>query len=180
VASNKSSSGKADLSSFTEQAIITVTESAANTLTFAKLTTGVSIYDKIGWIINRLEWRFGGSLNAFFNGTADSLALALTMSNAAASLSDTDPAIIAIRRWQRTDFGTAANAQIQPLTWVDDFSTLPGGGLLVLPNPIYGAALGSGLTTASTTYIRMFFTPVELSDQDYFNLVQARQLLIST
>jgi len=165
---------------FATQAILTPTESAANTLTFEKLETGVSVYDRIGWVIQRIEWRMSAATQALFNGTGDLLTMALTLTNSLTALNDDNPALIAIRKWQRTDFGTAASASIEPLTWIDDYSTLAGGGLLCLPNPIYSAVLGTGLSGAASVFIRVFFVTVQLDDKDYFNLVQARQLLISS
>ena len=41
---------------FVNQAYISVTESALNTLTFAKLETGISIYEKVGWLICRMDY----------------------------------------------------------------------------------------------------------------------------
>jgi len=165
---------------FTSQAELTVTESASNTLTFTKLETGLSVYDKIGWVIARVEWRPSSGTYALFNGTGDVLDCALTMSNGLTALSESDPAIYNFRKFLRLDFGTAANASIFSSTYIDDFSTLPGGGLLVLPNPLYLGIKGTGLTAGATMFTRIFFKAIELSDQDYFNLVQARQLLITT
>lgn len=172
--------GKSLQDMYTSQALLSPTESGANTLTFEKLETGLSVYDKVGWIIARIEWSLSSATLALFNGTTDVLNVALTMSNNLSSLSVDDPANIIMRRWQRTDLGTAASGWIKPLLHVDDFSTLPGGGLLTLPSPLYGAILGQGLSGAAECFIRLFFQAVELSESDYFNLIQARQLLIST
>lgn len=172
--------GKQVTDSYVSQAVFDVTESAANTLTFEKLTTGLSVYDKIGWVICMIKYSLGGSSRAQFNGTGDILTAGLTMTNSLSSLADNDPSIYDLIRIQRTDFGTAANAVLEPLEFVHDYSKLPGGGLLVLPEPLYSGIAGSGLAGACQIVTRIFFQPVELTDQDYFNLVQARQLLIST
>lgn len=163
---------------YTAQAILQVTETGANTLTFDKLETGVSVYDKVGWVITRAEWRLSGSTLALFNGTGDILTTGLAASNNSSTIADNDPAFYVVRKWLRLDFGTAASASIFSPIYVDDYSTLPGGGLLVLPNPLYIAAQGSGLTGASTVTCRIFFQSVDLGPDDYTNLVQARQLLL--
>lgn len=161
-------------------AILTGVESAANTLTFEKLESGISIYDHVGWVLSRVEWRLTGGTLALFNGTGDALSSALLMSDKPTSLVDDDPAIYVKRAWTRLDFGTAANARIESTTWVDDYSNLPGGGLLVLPTPLYLGLQGSGLTGAATVYAKLFFKSIDMSNEDYFNLVQARQLLTNS
>lgn len=165
---------------FTSQAVFYVVETAANTLTFEKLETGLSVYDKIGWVIQRAEWELGVASLAYFNGTGDHITFALTITNSLTGLSDENPAIIAIDRIVRTDLGTAASGLLRPTKIVRDFSTLSGGGILTLPNPIYCGLQGNGLTNAASVVCRLYFKAIELSDTDYFNLVQARQLLIST
>lgn len=161
------------------QAVLSVTESAANTLTFDKLETGLSVYDKVGWVIARVEWRLGATTPGFFNSSGDLIAAALVMSNQLTALNDTDPAVQAIRKWSRLDIGTAASGLFFPTTWVDDYSTLPGGGLLVLPNPLYLAVLGTGLSAAGSCTARIFYRAIDMGQDDYFNLIQARQLLIN-
>jgi len=165
---------------YTSQAVFYVAESAANTLTFEKLETGLSVYDKIGWVVQRVEWMLSPASYSFFNGANDYINLALTITNSLTALGDENPAIIAIERYIRNDFGTAANAQLWAPKIVQDFTGLSGGGLLTLPNPIYCGVQGSGLSAAAAVICRLYFKAIELSDTDYFNLVQSRQLLIST
>lgn len=162
-----------------DQATISVTESAANTLTFKKLETGVSIQDRIAWIVTRLEWFHAAFAASIFNGDGDNLTLCLSTSNALASLSQTDANILHMVEISRRDFGTAANAMmvIRPLTI--DLSTMPGGGLVLLPNPLYAGAVGSGLASATTNTLRMYYTTQELSDSDFMSLVNARRLISS-
>lgn len=165
---------------YTSQAVFNVTESGANTLTFEKLETGLSIYDKIGWVISRIEYKIGGLTLAQFNGTGDTLTFALTMTNTLTALAADNPAVLFQRAIVRHDIGTAASGLLVDNTWNADYSTLPGGGLLVLPNPLYFGVVGASLAGAATIVCRIFFQALELTEQDYFNLVQARQLLVST
>ncbi len=165
---------------FVSQAVFLVTETAANTLTFEKLETGLSVYDKIGWVVCRVEFKIRATVPALFNGTGDYLEMALTITNSITTLADDNPAVLVKKLLLRTDFGTAANAGINDTTYIYDYSNLPGGGLLTLPNPLYFGLVGTGLTGAATVTCRLFFKAIQLNDQDYFNLVQSRQLLIST
>ncbi len=165
---------------YASKAIFQLVESAGSTLTFDKLETGLSVYDKIGWVISRVETRLSAGTMALFNGTGDNLTVALVSTNSLTSLSDSNPAVYSLRNFVRIDFGTAASASITSGSFVDDYTGLPGGGLLVLPNPLYGGIVGSGLSGAASLNMTVFFQAVNLSDQDYFNLVQARQLLINS
>lgn len=164
---------------FTSQALLSVTQSAANTLTSEKLETGISVYDKVGWVIQRVEWSLGNATYGFFNASGDSVTAAITMTNQLTAIADENPALICVNRWLRTDFGTAASGEIKNLFQAVDYSTLSGGGLLVLPNPIYLTVTSNSLTDVGTVIARVYYKAIELSDADYFNLVQARQLLIS-
>lgn len=165
---------------FSSQAVFDVTETAANTLTFERLETGLSVYDKIGWVLQRVEYRIASTVPALFNSAADSLIMALTMTNSLTSLSDANPAIITIKRLLRVDYGTAASGELIAQDYIQDFTGLSGGGILTLPNPLYFGLAGSGLSGAASVVCRIYFKAIELTDTDYFNLVQARQLLIST
>lgn len=164
---------------YASSATVTVIESAANTLTFEKLEAGISIYDHVGWVLTRVEWRPRVAAYQQFNGSGDALQMALTMSNALAALSDSDPSTYAMKTIARLDLGTAASGAIFPTSLVDDFSGLPGGGLLVLPSPLYLGVAGSGLAAATTVTVKMYFKSIDMTQDDYFNLVQARQLLLN-
>jgi len=165
---------------YSAQAQFDVTESAANTLTFEKLDTGMSVYDKVGWVINRVEFRLAASSYALFNGSGDYLIMALTATNSLTALNPNNPAIYIYRQILRQDLGTAATGLFVDTSFDIDYSNLPGGGILVLPSPFYMGIVGSGLSGAATCITRIYFQAIDMSDQDYFNLVQARQLLISS
>jgi len=165
---------------FSSTALIQVTESAAGTLTFRKLETGISVYDKLGWVISRIEWKPLVSSLAALDADSSSLSAALVLTDTLTALNDTNPAILAKRVWATKLNGTAATSQLLGIPWVDDFSTLPGGGYLTLPNPLYLAVQSAGDSQTATITARIWFQAIPMSDQEYFNLVQSRQLLISS
>jgi len=169
---------KSVVGDYTTTAVFTVTESAANTLTFEKLETGMSIYDKVGWVVQRVEFTSIG-VQALMNGSGDYVVAALTMSNQMTDISSENPAVILSVAKQRVDFGTAASGMMVNEPSFLDYTTLAGGGILVLPNPLYLGVKGTGLTGASTFQMKVYFQAVTLTDADYFNLVQARQILVS-
>lgn len=166
--------------SFAFPAAFGLVETAANTLTIEKLETGLSVYDRIGWVIQRVEIALAVATYGLMNSTADALSVAITTTNQLTALADDNPAVLFLRRFTRIDYGTAASGAVLPTVYESDLSGIAGGGILTLPNPIYGAILGSGLSGAASAVIRMYIKAIELTDTDYFNLAQARQLLISS
>lgn len=164
---------------FSNFALITVTESAANTLTFKKLETGISLNEKIAWIISRVEYYFTLWTSATFDTIADDLAFGLSVSNTFASAVLLEPTIIDFNYIHRDDIGAAATGwyHIQPL--LKDFSSLPGNGIIVPPVPLYLFAKGNGLATPVTCLAKVFYTLLELSVDQYWQLVEARRVLTS-
>lgn len=157
-------------------AIISVTESAANTLTFTKLETGVGLFERVGWLISRVDWYDRGSINQL-NSNSDQIDGAIVQSNAVSGISASSTQVLVHKVWYRQDFGTAATAFINMDPKTDDYSTLPGGGILVLPNPLYLAVKATGAAAACSLTARIWYKSVSLTDADYFDLMQSRQVL---
>lgn len=159
-------------------AIITCTESAANTLTFAKLEASVGLFERVGWLISRVDWYMRGNYDKF-NTTGDQFSMALTQSNAISSIAPNATQVILNKQLFRYDYGTAATANFFSEPDSVDLSTLPGGGILVVPNPLYLAVAGSGLSAAAVGTVRIWYKNIVLSDADFFDLMQTRQVLSS-
>lgn len=164
---------------FANYAIITVTESAANTLTFKKLETGISLNEKIGWVINRLEYYVANLSATQFNASGDIQYFGLSLGNSFTVPSIDRNEIIDYNAIERLDIGTAASGFMQQRPFVKDLSNLPGGGILVPPAPLFLFSMGSGLVAASVTTVRMHYTMKVLKVEDYWELVEARRVLSS-
>lgn len=164
---------------FANYAIVSVTESAANTLTFKKLETGISLTEKVAWIINRIEYTLSSLLAAQFNGDGDLLTFGMAVSNSFANPAITEQAIIDWNSVVRQDFGAAASASIVKMPFLKDFSSLPSGGILVPPVPLYLFAQGSGLVAAESVYARIHYTLKMLTVDQYWELVEARRVISS-
>lgn len=170
---------KAATDTFANLAVITVTESAANTLTFKKLETGISLFEKLAWVIHRVEYFF--DVNATqFNATGDALTIALTATDQIAALTATNQSCLDICEVLRLDWGTAATESTVLRPWVRDFTDLPGGGIIVPPNPLYLAAKGTSLVAASSTTARLYYTNYQLTPDQYWELVESRRIISST
>lgn len=161
---------------FVNQAYLAVTESGANTLTYSKLETGISIYEKVGWLISRMDYQFVYS-HAQFGTEGDSLDFGLTASDAMAAVDISQSAVIDYNRIYRAEAGTAATGFPMEVPFTKSFADLPGGGLLVPPNPIYIFAFGQGLVGAQLVKARMFYTVVSLKAEEFWELVEQRRMI---
>lgn len=163
---------------FANLAAIRVVESAAATQTSAKYNFPFSIMDKTGLIISRIEYWLP-SLVAL-NTSADIVYVALTTNATVADIANqTDPLIVDIMSVIRTDVGTAASGLLDAMPIIKDFSSLPGGGLLVAPSPLYAMIQGVGTTPAIAAYVKLFYTYVDLNTDEYWQLVESRRIISS-
>lgn len=147
-----------------------VTESAANTLTFSQIQTNISVMQKIAWIISRIEWYLTPAQIALLVDDADAYDLALVSSNKMASLSLSDPSVIDFIQIRKF-VSTAVGWQFYVPMWSRDFSQLPGGGLLIAPNPLYVAVKGTGLATVGGVSCRVYWSQLELKPDQYLELL---------
>lgn len=147
-----------------------VVESAANTLTFAEIQTNVDVFSKKAWILHKLEWFFGSTERSKLDATDDVITAALTSSNQLSSLSLDNAGVIDLFEIS-VDFGTAVGFEqfISPIA--RDFTPLPGGGLIIAPRPLYLAVKGTSLANALTVAVRGYFTALDLTADDYLELV---------
>ncbi len=147
-----------------------VTESAANTLTFSQVQMGVGLFQGIAMLIHRVQWHPTSTALRELVAATDEMQLALTTSNRLAAIYDVnDPAIIAVKRL--VAIGVATGSYELPL--MSDFTMLPGGGKLVPANPLWVGCKMGGAAAAATIRIQIDFTFVTLDDKDYLELLQA-------
>jgi len=154
---------------------LTLTESAANTLTFGSIDLGLTIFQKVGLLLNRIVVEYPTQLIGDMGANNDSMALALTQSDQITSISYLQDAVVWKDTVSRRDFGAAASGFLYHHTKIYDFSGLPGGGEIITPRPLYWASQGNGLTTTFSIYMRIFFTILELKSEEYFELLEARR-----
>lgn len=159
-------------------AAVKALESAANTLSYALFDFPFSIMDKMGLLINRVEYFFGSISQ--LNTTGDECIVGLI---AAKSISDptvqNDPVMLDSMKIERDDFGTAASGTINWQPLIKDFSALPGGGILVAPSPLSAFIKATGAAAACQCWIRMYYTYMSLSTEEYWQLVESRRIISS-
>ena len=148
--------------------------STANTLTFQEITVGLSIFDKAGILLNRIEYIPSKAMIQEMTAADDTIEMAVTTSNTITTLSVTQTQVIDKVLLNRLDLGTAASGHILEVPIVRDMSTLPGGGVLITPRPWYIALNTAGLASAGTLTIRFYFTVMKLQPAEYFELLETR------
>lgn len=161
---------------YSNVAYLSVAESAANTLTFSKLETGIAPFEKRAWILSRLEYFFTVTVTNWA-ATNDRIDFGLAVSNSFTTVALSENAILDLNNMRRLDMGTAGSGFFQYQPFMKDLSTIPGGGLLVPPNPIYIFAQGTALTSAVTVNCRMFYTSVDLKADEFWELVEMRRMV---
>lgn len=165
---------------FANYAVLTCTESAANTLTFKKLETGISLTEKVGWIINRIEYYLTHLNTTVFNAAGDAFYYGLALSNGFSVPAVDRNEIIDYNQHEFQIYGAAASTgEFVRRPLVKDLSTLPGGGILIPPAPLYLYAMGSGLTAANGVTARIHYTMISLKTEEFWELVEARRVLSS-
>lgn len=162
---------------YSNVAHIQVTEPTINTLTYRKLETGIALFEKMAWIISRIEYYWMAPALAV---TTDGVEMAITTSNNPAALTPDQVAVIDMSRIVRFDMGTASSGMILTLPMIRDFSELPGRGLIVPPNPIYLAVQGIGQPAVVTMDCRIYYTAIQLKGDEFWELVEARRIISST
>lgn len=159
-------------------AAVQVAEASAGTAAYTKFAFPFSIMDKMALIINRVEYVFSSLTQ--LNSGGDYVLMALTVSNAITSLlSLNDPLILDTSRIDRYDIGTAASGLFRDSPVIRDFSDLPGGGLLVAPNPLYAGIISAGASGVMGGWVRMYYTYMELNTDEYWQLVESRRVISS-
>lgn len=163
---------------FTNLAAVSVVEAVAGTQVSVKFNFPFSVMDKTGLIINRIEYWPSG-LHQLNSGT-DYIWLGLLAASAIVNpLDQSDPVLIDSMRIIRNDLGAAATGELISMPFIKDFSQLPGGGILVAPAPLYAATVGSGGAGVVGGFVKLFYTYLSLTTDEYWELVESRRIITS-
>lgn len=162
-------------------AIVSIPVGAAGLL-FAKLETGISFNDKVAYLINRVEYTLRGALHSMMAGIAADISVGLCYSNTLPDANPSNALIIDAFNYRKDAHTLGAPAsgwsgQMVPSPFVRDFSMMPGGGLLTPPNPLYLFKYSNFLAIEPEVVARIYYTVVELTTEDYWELVEARRVL---
>ena len=150
-----------------------MTQAAANTLEFTEIDIGLSLFDRVGLKVQRLEYELSSATYGMFDSDGDIVEVGLSSSNQISSLSFDQRALV--HKCVIVDTQQAGNIGnwLFSTPFVFDFSTLGGGGLLIPPKPLYGAINSASIATTVEGFVRIFFTIEKLTDADYLELVES-------
>lgn len=157
-------------------AAMTVTQTVLNTDVYGSFNFPFSIMDKIGLIISRIEYQ-PTALNQL-DADQDSILCAITVANNVADPHDvTDPRLVDYVSFIKRMDAAPTSSFLEQIPVVKDFSTLPGGGLLVAPNPMYLLVHTGGAAAVMGCRVRFWYTWFTMAPDEYWELVESRRVV---
>lgn len=167
---------KSAIDRFANVAAILVAEAVAGTMATAKFAFPFSIMDKVALVLSRIEYHFADP--GLLNSSGDYVVIALTASSTPADLAaQNDPLVIDNCTMHRVDYGTAASGNMFIKPHVKDFSSLPSGGILVAPSPLYAAIKSTGASGVCAAWLKLYYTYLEMAADEYWQLVESRRII---
>lgn len=172
----------AKLDQYAQLAYMDVTVPDGGTLTYKLLQIAQASVQapKMGLKIHRIAVDFNAFDVRVNNlGTANSYysTVALTVSNNPTTFSYSQPEVI-YAHTRSTILKTAVGFSYGNEAILEkDFTTFPGGGILIPADRLYMGAVSTDLDAAVSYSMRIWYTAVELTAQDYLELVESRTML---
>lgn len=152
---------------FINRAQVRLIMSAANILTFIQIRFGMGIFTGTALVIAAIDW-VPQTFNAI-SATTDKLEMALTNRDDLTSLNPNNMNVLVYKQLQPN--GVATIVGDMPLR--SDFSSLPGGGLIVPANPLFIGVATAGYVALETVDATIYYLTKELADADFIELVQS-------
>jgi hypothetical protein len=162
---------------FAQIAYLSVTESAANTLTFAALNIATEVEKKKAMIVHRIEYNISTTNLEKILAVGDRMTFGISLSDSITSI-DLDKIEVFDRRV--INFGavlTSGNFAPNLMPIDIRFSDMPGGGLVIPVKRLFLFMQASSLATATGLTARIWYTLLDLTPADYLELVDAFQIL---
>ncbi len=162
---------------FVNKAFAQLYTTAANTLSFQEIQTGMAMFEKVAWIIHRVLWFLGSSHNTELAGAGDSCTMAVVGNNQMAGLTLRDQAVYDLLELQPVNMGVPATGELLKSPYVSDLTNLPSGGIIIPPRPLYIALTTLGYAAVANVSCRIEFTYKELKGDEYWELVEATRII---
>lgn len=157
---------------------------AGNPPLSAKIDFGLSIQDKVGILIRRVEFDIWCIPLRALAGDNDYLIFGISAwppATVTEAEEPNNPAWVIRREIKLHNMGGAANVEqwLYRPTLDVDLSGMPGGGLIVPPSTLYAVICGSIHASGQPIKMdtRMFFTVETLTTEDYWQLVESRRMI---
>lgn len=156
---------------------MSVTMSAANTLTFSGVSLGLSVFEYAALILNRIEFQPNKASWQELAAQADYIYLAVTGSNTLVNLNTDQPEVFDYIQIYHHTVGTAGNYTLPMNPIVHDFGDFPGGGMLVPASQFYLGMFTGGFAAAGGGSVRCWYRVITLQAADYLELAQRLRVL---
>jgi hypothetical protein len=156
---------------------MSVTCTAANTLSFARVVLGTVLFEYAALILHRIEYDISADARGEMTADGDNITVAITGSDTIGTLQSDQPEVYDFVIITQHDYGVAAVGDVSLKPIVHDFTTMPGGGMMVPFQDIYIGLNSTGLASAATARLRAWWTIKELGPQDFLELVQRLRVL---
>lgn len=152
-----------------------VLQSSANAETFTELTTGISLGQGIGILIDEIDYYINQPTVELLIALGDELIVGWTVSNASGSIGVAQRRTIHVMAYRKgAIIGVGASSQeifVQPTV----FQFFPP--LIIAAPRIYLAVASTSLGSAADVNSRIFFRFTGLSAQEYLELAETFQLV---
>jgi len=165
---------KQTIDKYSNMMVINLVESAANTLTFEQAPQVTTLMEKKAFLINRIEYNIPFPSRDLLVAAGDAIYYGMSLSDRWAAPLLTETTIVDFNALS-IHFLTGVGFEYHPTSILKDFSTLPGGGLLLPTRPMFLYIVGESLAGPASIAARIFFTIQDLTPQDYWDLVEALQ-----
>lgn len=156
---------------------INVVESAADTLTFQGLSVFSNVLGQKAMLIHKAEYTFSSAEIALLAATGDGVSFGLSGTDSLTTIALNDPEVYDYNFIKVQGFGTPANTILFEVPYVKSWDDLPGGGLLVPADRLYGYVQGSNLGGAGGVTIRFYYSIFDMSAAEYLELAQSMRVL---
>jgi len=157
---------------FVNRALVGMTMSAANTVTFEQIRFGVGLFQGVALLLHRISYYLEHASWAELVADSDYCSMGITVRDDLSSLTPTNLNLVDVVDMDTCIVGTVVGIDhvVRPI--ISDFSRMPGGGLLLPANPIYLAMSSAGFAAAGVCRAVLYFTFKQLADKDYLELLQ--------
>lgn len=163
--------GRPQQDQYANMANIALTESAAGTLTFIELVTGISLGQGTGMLIDSVEYFLDDTTIEDLIATGDVVRIGLATSNSGANFTISERTTIHLAEMRAGPIiGTPASAGwvfVQPLK----FDFFPS--IIIAAPRIYGAIVSASLGQPAAGDLRFYFRYIDLTDKEYLELAES-------
>ena len=156
---------------YSNLASATVTQTAADTETFAEMLTGISLGQGRGMLIDQVDYFFPQAVVELLSATGDNLRFGWTTSNATAALGALARTTIHMMQLMKGPIiGTpASGSELLVLPLSDKFDP----PLIVAAPRLFVAVASTSLGAVASITSRIYFRYVELTDREYLELAES-------